>query len=79
MRASRAAPRGLDKAVLVGFAGVASGFALMGLVMNLFTQVVVGMYFYALAGLAVAVLRSRDHPDLHVARESNVLVGGRSS
>jgi hypothetical protein len=30
----------------------------MGLVMNLFTQVVVGMYFYAVAGLAVAVLGS---------------------
>jgi hypothetical protein len=38
----------------------AAGYALMGLVMNLFTQVVVGMYFYAVAGLAVAVLRSSE-------------------
>jgi O-antigen ligase len=67
VRASRTCPRGLDKAVLVGYAGVASGYAVMGLVMNLFTQVVVGMYFYALAGLAVAVLRAREHEAHHAA------------
>jgi O-antigen ligase len=49
----------LDKAVLVGFAGAATGYVLMGLVMNLMTQVVVGMYFYAIAGLAVAILGDR--------------------
>ncbi len=58
VRVARPRGRGLAKASLVGFAGVACGYALMGLVMNLFTQVVVGMYFYAVAGLAVAVLHA---------------------
>jgi putative inorganic carbon (hco3(-)) transporter len=62
LRAARGRPRGLAKASLVGFAGAAAGYALMGLVMNLFTQVVVGMYFYAVAGLAVAVIRSHAAP-----------------
>jgi putative inorganic carbon (HCO3(-)) transporter len=58
VRAARPRARGLDRATLVGFAGVAVAYALMGLVMNLFTQAVVGVYFYAVAGLAIAVLRS---------------------
>ena len=60
VRAARTRSMGLSRASLVGYAGVAAGYALMGLVMNLFTQVVVGMYFYAVAGLAVAVLRSSE-------------------
>lgn len=77
VRRSRLLPRGPDKAVLVGFAGAAAGYTLMGTVMNLITQVVVGMYFYALAGLAVAVLHSGRAPTSHRADPAPVAAGRR--
>lgn len=58
IRAMRATAHGSprDHAFAVGFCGVAAGYLLMSLVANLMSQVVVGIYFAALAGAASALL-----------------------
>ena len=48
-----------DRALAVGFAGSAVGFVLMCLVANLMSQVVVGLYFAAIAGATAALLGER--------------------
>lgn len=50
----------LDRAIRAGFAGVAVGYVVMSLVMNLLSQAVVGIYFFALVGVTAAVLEGRD-------------------
>lgn len=51
VRATRDGPPGAY-AFAVGFWGIAAGYVLMSLVANLMSQVVVGVYFAALAGVA---------------------------
>ena len=57
IRAVRMTPRRASPAYAfaVGFCGVAAGYLLMSLVANLMSQVVVGIYFAAFAGVASAM------------------------
>ncbi len=59
----------LVDAILVGYAGVASCYVLMSLVANLMSQVVVGLYFVAIAGLAVGVMSTEEEADAEVAAD----------
>ncbi len=58
VRAVRASAKASRRtyAFAVGFCGVAAGYLLMSLVANLMSQVVVGIYFAALAGAASALV-----------------------
>lgn len=75
VRAMRATVGGRrrDYAFAVGFCAVAAGYLLMSLVANLMSQVVVGIYFAALAGAASALVPRPPDPSpdapAHRARE----------
>lgn len=58
VRQTRAGPPP-DRALAVGYLGVAAGYVLMCLVANLMSQVVVGLYFAAFAGAAAALVSAR--------------------
>jgi murein biosynthesis integral membrane protein MurJ len=64
VRATAGGPPGRH-AFAVGFAGVVAGYALMSMVANLMSQVVVGIYFAAFAGTAAALL-ARARPPVPV-------------
>lgn len=67
-----AAGRRRDHAFAVGFCGVAAGYLLMSLVANLMSQVVVGIYFAALAGAASALVPERARVEEPVLEEASV-------